>query len=338
LGEASSVKTRTRVILIAINVVTIGILVWSLRNFKLGEFVEDLATTNWWWVALAIVSDIGVYVLQALRWKLLLHPVEPASLWQTLRAIYVGQFGNEALGFNAGELVRCYLITRWTSLPFSVSISSALIERIFDGIWLSACLFLALKIVPHPAHMRLLIGSEYVLLGFVILGSSLLAIALFHRQRAHAALSGKTWQRQLRVLIDDLSLIGHSRYLYFAFLLSLPFLLLQAIPIYATFRGYGFEGLALTDALAMMVILRLGSAVPQTPGNIGFFLLSKEILERIFGVDHVEADHFSMLLWGIVMLRMVIGGAVALGITGSGFGELRKAAHATHAQHVRSRE
>ncbi len=216
-----------------------------MRNFKLAEFVEDLATTNWWWVALAIVSDIGVYILQAFRWKLLLHPVEPASLWQTLRAIYVGQFGNEALGFNAGELVRCYLITRWTALPFSVSISSALIERIFDGIWLSACLFLALKIVPHPAHMRLLVGSEYVLLGFVILGSSLLAIALFHKQRAHAALSGKTWQRQLRVLIDDLSLIGHSRYLYFAFLLSMPFLLLQSIPIYATFRGYGFEGLAL---------------------------------------------------------------------------------------------
>jgi glycosyltransferase 2 family protein len=346
LGEASdqtrtgvsSAKTRTRVILIAINLVTIAFLAWSLRNFKLAEFVDDLATTNWWWVAFAIIGDIGVYTLQALRWKLLLHPVEPASLKQTLRAIYVGQFGNEALGFNAGEIVRCYLITRWTSLPFSVSISSALIERIFDGVWLSACLFLALRIVPHPAHMRLLIGSEYVLVGFVILGASLLAIALFHKQRAHAALSGKNWQRHLRVLIDDLSLIGHSRYLYFAFFLSLGFLLLQAVPIYATFRGYGFEGLALTDALAMMVILRLGSAVPQAPGNIGFYLLSKEILQRIFNVEPSEADHFSMLLWGIVMIRMVIGGAVALTITGAGFGELRKAAHAHHDELTKSRE
>ena len=300
--------------------------------------VEDLATTNWWWVALAIVSDIGVYTLQALRWKLLLHPVEPASMWQMLRAIYVGQFGNEALGFNAGELVRCFLITRWTSLPFSVSLSSALIERIFDGVWLSAALFLALRIVPHPAHMRLLIGSEYVLAGVVLLGASLLAIALFHRQRAHAALSGRTWQRHLRVLIDDLSLIGHSRYLYFAFFLSLGYLLLQSIPIYATFKGYGFDGLSVMDALAMMVMLRLGSAVPQAPGNIGFYLLSKEILRRIFGVDPAEADHFSMLLWGIMMLRMVIGGVVALTITGTGFGEIRRAAHAHQAELSRSRE
>ena len=339
LGEATSGKTRARVILVAINVLTIGALVWSLHGFKISQLIEDLAHTNWWWVALAIVSDIGVYTLQAWRWNLLLHPVEPVSVWQTLRAIYVGQFGNEALGFNAGEIVRCYLITRWTKLPFSVSLSSALIERIFDGIWLSASLFLALRIVPRPGHMRrLLIGSEYALAGVVLLGAALLAIALFHKQRAHDALSDKNWQRHLRVLIDDLSMIGHSRYIYLAFLLSLPFLLLQALPIYATSKGYGFDGLAITDAFAMMVILRLGSAVPPVPGNIGFYLLSTQILRDVFRVNVGQAEDFSMLLWGIIMLRMVIGGAVALTITGSGIGELRRAASAEHAELAKSRE
>jgi len=57
--------------------------------------------------------------------------------------------------------------------------------------------------------------------------SALLALAVFLRQRTRALLSGDGWQRHLRVLIDDLNLIGHSRYLYFAFLQSLPYLLLQ---------------------------------------------------------------------------------------------------------------
>jgi hypothetical protein len=127
LGEPSSGKTRSRVILLVVNVVTLGFLAWSLRGFKLTELVADVKTTNWWWVGIAILSDIGVYSLQAWRWNLLLRPVEPVTFWQTFRAIYVGQFGNEALGFNAGEIVRCYLITRWTKLPFSVSLSSALI-------------------------------------------------------------------------------------------------------------------------------------------------------------------------------------------------------------------
>jgi uncharacterized protein (TIRG00374 family) len=339
LGEATSGKARARVVLVVINVLTIGFLAWSLRDFKLAQLINDLAAirTNWWWIALAIVSDISVYSVQAWRWNLLLHPVEPVSVWQTLRAVYVGQFGNEALGFNAGEILRCYLITRWTKLPFSVSLSSALIERIFDGVWLSACLFLALRIVPHPAHMRLLIGSEYALAGVVLLGAALLAIALFHRQRAHAALSDKNWQRHLRVLIDDLSMIGHSRYVYLAFFLSLPYLLLQSLPIYATFKGYGFDGLAITDAFAMMVILRLGSAVPQAPGNIGLYLLAKQVLQRIFNVQVQDAEDFSMVLWGILMLRMVIGGAVALTVAGAGIGELRRAASAEQEELAKSR-
>ncbi len=45
-----------------------------------------------------------------------------------------------------------------------------------------------------------------------------------------------------------------------------------------------------------------------------------------------------MVLWGILMLRMVIGGAVALTVTGAGIGELRRAASAEHAELARSRE
>lgn len=324
--------------MVAINVVTLGFLAWTLRSFKLAALLDDLESMNWWWVALAIAADIGVYSLQAWRWRLLLRPVEPVSFWQTLRAVYVGLFGNEALGFNAGEVVRCYLITRWRGLPFSVSLSSALIERIFDGIWLCGCLFLTLRIVPHPRHTRLLVGSEYVLAGVVLLGAALLAVALFHPHRARTALSDTNWQRHLRVLIDDLSLIGHSRYLYAAFLLSLGYLLLQAIPIYATFRGYGFDGLRLTDAFAMMVIIRVGSAVPQAPGNIGLYLLANEIMKKIFEAAPRDAENFSMVLWGILTLRLVIGGAIALTITGARIGELRRAAHQHHAEHARSRD
>ena len=69
--------------------------------------------------------------------------------------------------------------------------------------------------------------------------------------------------------MDDLGLIGHSRYLAVAFVQSLPYLLLQVIPIWATFRAYGFD-LSIGVAFALMVMLRLGSAVPQAPGNLGW--------------------------------------------------------------------
>jgi glycosyltransferase 2 family protein len=338
LGEKNSGATRTRLVLVVTNILAAVCLVWSLRDVKLGALLDDLATMNWWWVGLAVVADIAVYTWQAWRWSLLLHPVEPVGFWQAVRAIYVGLFANEVLPFRAGELVRCYLLSRWTALPFSVSLSSALIERIFDGMWLCGCLFLALRIVPHP-HMRFLTGSGYVLGGVVVAGLAVLALAMFHRHRARAALAGGTWKRHLRVLIDDLSLIGHSRYLYFAFLQSLPYLLLQVVPIYASFKGYGFDDLLWREAFALMVILRMGSVVPQAPGNLGLFqFLTKESMVKIFHVVPVEAERFSLVLWGIVTLPLLIGGAIALSVTGARIGELRRAAHVEREELSRSRE
>jgi uncharacterized protein (TIRG00374 family) len=340
LGEKNSGITRSRVILIVTNLVSILCLVWSLKDVKLGALKDDLLTMNWWWVGLAVAADIGVYCWHAWRWRLLLHPVEPVTFWQTVRAIYVGLFANEVLPFRAGEIIRCYLMSRWTPLPFSVSISSALIERIFDGIWLCLCLVLALNIVPHHGHLRYLRDTGYVMAGVVFLGAALLALAMFRRDQTHAALSGdgKVWKRHLRVLIDDLSLIGHSRYLYLAFLQSLPYLLLQVIPIYASFKGYGFDDLTLRDAFALMVILRMGSAVPQAPGNLGLFqFLTKTSLVRMYHVVPVEAERFSLVLWGIVTLPLLIGGAIALSITGARIGELRRAARSEREQLSESR-
>lgn len=338
MGETPRVSTRSRVILIAITSCTIGFLIWSLRDFKLHTLITDLREMNWWWVALAIAADIAVYTCQAWRWRTLLRPIEPVSFWKTVQAIYIALFGNEVLGFNAGEVVRSYLMSRWTSLPFSVSVSSVLIERIFDGVWLSGAMFLALRLVPRPRHMRLLIGSQYVLAAVVVLGLALLAVAMFHRHRARELLGGRSWQRHLRVLIDDLSLIGHSRYLYFAFLQSLLYLALQTVPIYASFRGYGFDDLGWKDAFALAIIVRLGSAVPQAPGNIGIYLLMRQILVTIFRVFPRDAENFSMVFWGIITLRLIIGGIMALTVTGASFGQLRREAHEHREELAKSRQ
>jgi uncharacterized membrane protein YbhN (UPF0104 family) len=135
------------------------------------------------------------------------------------------------------------------------------------------------------------------------------------------------WRKHLAVLMDDLALIGHSRYLYIAFLQSLPYLLLQVIPIWASFKGYGFDDLSLGMAFALMVILRLGSVVPQAPGNLGLFqFLTKECLLRIFHVDSAEAARFSLVLWGIVTLPLLVGGFVALSIEEADLIQLKREA------------
>ena len=330
---------RSRVLLILTYLASLGCLVWTLHDAKLGQLKDDLATMDWWWLGLAVVADIAVYCWQALRWRQVLRPVEQVSFRKAVSAIYIGLFANEVLPFRAGEILRCYLVSRWTLLPFSVVVSSALIERIFDGIWLCLCLILTVRLVRVHHHLRWLVDSGYVMGIVVLSGAALLALAIFLRQKTRALLSGDGWQRHVRVLIDDLNLIGHSRYLYFAFLQSLPYLLLQVIPIYAAFQGYPFTlsenfNPTLGAAFALMVILRLGSVVPQAPGNLGLFqFLTKEALERIFNVVPAEAARFSLVLWGTVTIPLLVAGFVALMVSGSKLFELKRAAE-DHASEV----
>jgi len=163
---------------------------------------------------------------------------------------------------------------------------------------------------------------------FVLGGAVVLGLALFRPRPPRAKLRVPGWRHHLAVLMDDLALIGHSRYLYLALLQSLPYLLLQVVPIWAAFRAYGFD-LGMGAAFALMLILRLSSIVPQAPVNLGLFqILTKQFLERAYDVDSSEAARFSLVLWGVVKFVPLIAGFIALAITGAKIGELKKAAEA----------
>lgn len=323
---AGSGKFRPILILVLTNLFSVGCLIWALHDAKLSELKNDILTLHWGWLLVAAVADIAVYVWQGWRWSTLLRPVHPVPFWQCVRAIYVGLFANEILPMRAGEGIRPYLVSRWAKLPFALSLSSVAIERVFDGLWLITCMLVVSRIVAFPAKMQWIVDGAYVI-GLVVLGgAAVLGIALFRRETVHAGMTG--WRRQFWLVADNLARIGHSRYLYLALALSLPYLLLQVVPIYSVMQGYQMdEGLRLgwKAAFVTMVLLRLGAVPPQAPGNIGLFqLIAKVTLEELFGVPGAEAARFSLVLWGVVTLPLLAGGFVALVVTGVRLSKLRR--------------
>ena len=162
LREREQQSGRPRLLILVTYLVSIASLVWALRDAQLGELRDDLASMNWGWVALAAAFNVGLYFVQAFRWQTLLRPVVRLSYWETLRAIFVGLFANEVLPLRAGEVLRCYMLSRKNEeLPVTVSLSSALIERIFDGIWLTASLFAVLHYLPLPRKLKFLSDGAF---------------------------------------------------------------------------------------------------------------------------------------------------------------------------------
>lgn len=310
-------------IVVLTNLLSLGALVWTLRDADLGRLRVDLAALNWWWVAGAIATQLSAYCFHGLRWKLLLAPVARFPFRQAVRAVFVGLFASELLPFRGGEVLRCYLASRWTGLAFSVSLTSVVIERVFDGALMWAALRFLLDTDRFPASFRYLNDGLGVA---VAAGVIVIAVALFAPEPENITIPAGGWRRRFWILRRDLAHIGHSGTLWAAFSMTFPYLLLQAVPIWVLSSGYGFD-LPASAAISLMLLLRLAAAVPQAPATLGLFqLVTKDFLQYGYAIPADEAARYSLLLWAAIKLPLIIAGAVALSVTEAKLGELTNAA------------
>ncbi len=293
-----------------------------LRGADLPSLGREIQQMKWPWVLFASVTDILAYVLQGWRWSILLEPVARIPVMRTVRAVYVGLFANEVLPFRTGEVIRCYLISRWTQLPISVSLSSALIERIFDGIWLVLYLGVVLMFVEVPTPLQ---RAGIVLMLVIAALVAVMGWVMFYKQHAQKALATSRWAKTWNTLIEDLHAIGNSRSFYFSWLASLPHLLSMTLPIYGVGRAYGID-LSIAEAAVVNAVVRLGTVIPSAPGNLGTYQALVVLALTMLGYDSALAKRFSLILWGIVTLPLLLGGFVALSVTGFKIGELRREA------------
>ena len=279
---------------------------------------------RWRWVIIAMLCDICVYLLDAWRWKILLRPIERIPFSYVVRAIYVALFANEVLPLRVGELIRCFLLSRTTPLPLSVSFASDLILRIFDGIWLMVCFFYCLHLGKLPG---VLLKGGYILGGIIVLAGIVLGFAMYAKRQSFDRIFGFAWPRWLNTLIEDLHLVGHSRYLYFAFLASGAYMIGQMFPIYFLVMANDLA-VPWTASFTMMVLLRLSSIVPQAPGNLGSFQWVTAHTLIMFGLAVGHAKRFSLILWAVVTLPLIAIGFLALSVTGLKMSHLHKEASA----------
>ena len=318
----STRKLRSWAIILITNLFALFCLVLVLRGAGLQHIWSEAQHRRWRWVLLAILADITVYLLHGWRWKLLLRPVQDVSFPYCVEAIYVGLFANEVLPARAGELIRCFLLARSTGLPISVTFASALIERIFDGVWLMTCFYFCLRMGKLP---HVLLDAGYILGTFIVGFAGVLAYAMYAKRQSLSLVFGIRWPRWFNTLIEDLHLIGHSRYLYLSFLVSGAYMMAQILPIYALVQASNID-VPWTASFTMMVLLRLTSIVPQAPGNLGSFQWVAARTLIMFGLVASHAKRFSLILWAVMTLPLIVIGSIALAISGVNMTHLHRQA------------
>ena len=295
-------------------------LAWVLHGYQFNELLPAIRSLDWWWVTIAVLSDLSVYVIHAWRWDTLLAPVAQIPLWRTVQSIYIGLFANEVLPLRVGEVIRCYLLAHWNNLNVSVAFASAAVERLIDGFWMLAAFLITTTYVKGiPEDLTILVQ---VLGALLIMGAIGLVWVVKHKQHAHRVMRESRWAAALRHIVEGLHVMGNPRTMGKTAAISLIYLLLQYFTVYALMRAYRLD-YSFWVACGVLTIVRLATVVPNAPGNIGLGNLACVMAMKLFELEENDAKTFSIILFGALTLPLLVGGAVATALTGSNIGEIR---------------
>jgi uncharacterized protein (TIRG00374 family) len=302
-------------------------LVWVFSKFPFAQLGDHLRTLSWAWVALAVVVEVVVYFADAWRWMVLLGPAGAPPFISCLQSVFVGLFANDILPAKTGEILRCFLLSYKNDIPVSIVLTSDVVIRIMDGLWI-VILYLAItaQVSTHVAVDRAMLAFG---IGAVALALVLLWV-LFHRQHAHHFVNNKSWAARFTHLLHEVHRLGHWRELGRTMAIGGLYWALQALAIWAICRADKFE-FGVSETIFLMVVKTVVTLAPSAPANMGLYQSSAVYAMGLLLTEKGPAEVMAEIMFVVLTLPLIVGGAIAIASAGFNLSDLHKHAHAAHA-------
>jgi uncharacterized protein (TIRG00374 family) len=328
------IGSRNRRFLTALAVIAVvaGIVLWRWRgsSFHWIEFARAFRGLDVFWLTLSIVLILSTYYGRALRWEVMLRPIQPrASVARVLSATIIGFTAIVLLG-RAGELVRPYLIAQKERVPFPSQVAAWVLERIYDLLMVLAIFGFALARVPW-ATLPLKHGLAQLFRtgGWVVgtIAAACIVLLVGFGRYSHVARRWVNWlsrvfPERLRprvaqlfgAFLDGMQSTSTPTYVV---LMSLYTVLEWALIFgcyYCLFRAFpATSRFNLAEISIFLGVVAFGSIL-QIPGIGGGVQVAAVLaLTEIFGVPIEPATGMALLIWAVSFLTVVpIGLGLAL--------------------------
>lgn len=291
----------------------------TLKNKPLNEIGESLKAADMMWVALSGVALVAVFLLRAMRWRLLIDNVGYETKKRHVAyALTMGYFVNSFTP-KLGEIMRCTTLHKKDGVPIANSLGTVVSERVYDLI----ILFLGLIIVFFFELNRLghildgllqtisnLFSTNSLLTLLIAAGLTALSYALFRY------LLKKGLFNRITLFISDMmktvrATFRIKNYRGFLLLTVLIWIALIAMNYCFLMSLPETNQHSLYFAIVVLFVGSIGWALPS-PGGIGtthFFILQ---LFLAFNLTESAGIAFGVISNGLTFLYTIVFGVLAL--------------------------
>ena len=291
---------------------------YATRGTDWRQVGEVLRGAHVGWCVAVVALSVACHVLRSERWRVLLRPVGELPRWPIVAATFIGFGANALLPLRLGELVRPAFLARRVGVALSPTISSIVIERIFDVLLVLTCFLLVGVVYEVPPVLR---GGAVVLGIGAAVGLVVLVVLERHRVAAERLIRGLLRPLPERAsaalwsvadgLLHGLGALADVRIVVVVLVYSVVLWTMITLTYTLSFFALDVAIPLVAGSLVTVVIVAAFVFLPQGPGFVGTWQAGCVFaLHHVFGVPHDVAVGYSLLTW-VLQMTANVGAALA---------------------------
>lgn len=313
-----------------------ALLYWALQGVDIGAAWAAARGADTGWLLLGVLVATLTFLIRVPRWQQLLRtddqrPLPAAAAWH---GIAIGFMANNLIP-RSGEVLRAFVASRLATVGFTRAFSSVAVERIFDGLTLTAMLSIALlsPAIPDDATVNDMLLRDIAVRGgiicLILLAAAILVVLLpaWAERLARRVIPWPKVAERVAGLIhgvaEGLAAMRSVSRLIAVVAWSILLWLVGAGSFLLMFRAFGLD-LGWSAALLVQAVLAFGVALPSTPGYVGVFEGVVVAVLSVFGVDKDLAFAYAVTYHVTTFVPITLLGLLSVVRTPIAFGDLRR--------------
>ena len=135
---------KKSLIVVFVLFISLIFLIYTFKDVEYLKLVEVLRSARYEYLFLWLLIFVLGTCVRTLRWGAILES-EKVSFSHLFHSLNIGNLASMILPFRAGEFVRPYYLSHWTSISLPRAIISVILERVFDVLGMFVIFYLFVK-------------------------------------------------------------------------------------------------------------------------------------------------------------------------------------------------